>query len=356
MKRTWFLYFIRKAISERAGRFGLSLFAVMLLASVLTAYLLITLGIKEALGRELKRFGANMIVLPRKGHIPESALNRLRAYPHVRAAGPQIYGTITVEGQPVNLIGLSVKEFLAGRLKGRPPEKEQEVMVGASLAQALSLEEGSEVSVGDGTTLRVVGIFERGTEEDLAIVTSLETAKRLLGTEGYSAILVNVEPEALEDVAKKVSTELSLKTKTVMQIARAEQSLYEKIKLLMLMVMVVVTVCVSASLSSTMGANILERMEEIGLMKALGARRAQIDLHFLAEAALAGILGSIAGFLAGVGVAEAVARTAFGAFVPVKILVLVPVALFCILIVLASTVVPVRRATGVPASWILRGE
>ncbi len=356
MKGNWFFYFLSKAITERAGRFGLSAFGVLLLGAVLTAYLLIAGGIRQSLGKELRRFGANMIVLPGQRSISESALRKIQSYPGVRTVEPQIYGTVLIEGHPVNLIGLPVKDFLAGRLTGKLPGADMETLAGISLAKVLSLEPDSEVQTSSGMVLKIVGVFERGTDEDMALVVSINTARKLLSFSGYSAILVNAAPESLNSLVKRISSELGLKTKTVVQIARAEQSLYEKIKLLMMMVMVVVTVSVSASLSSTMGANVLERREEIGLMKALGAKRITIDLYFLAEATFAGIIGSGVGFIAGIGIAEAVSKTAFGTFVPVKLFVLVPVVLVCTVVVFGSTVITVRKATGVPASWILRGE
>ncbi|RME67902.1 MAG: FtsX-like permease family protein [Nitrospirae bacterium] len=261
-----------------------------------------------------------------------------------------------IQSQPVTLMGLSVERFVTGRLNGALPGASGEVMAGATISQLLSLKLGTEIEISENKTLTVTGIFERGTDEDMALVGTVDTVREVLGVKGYSAVLVNADPTEIEELGNKITKEFSLKPKTVLQIARAEQSLYEKIKLLMLIVMAVVGVCVAGSLSSTMGANILERMEEIGLMKAVGARRLQIDLYFLAEASLAGVAGAVAGFLLGTGLAEVVTKTAFGAFVPLNLFVFVPVLFLSFIVAVISTVLPVRKATGVPASWILRGE
>ncbi len=357
MRTDWFFYFIKKAISQRAGRFFLAVFSVALFSMVLTAYLQITLGIKETLGRALRRFGANMIVTPaRGGFITDEVMERLRAYEGVRAVIPQIYGSITVEGVPVNMIGVELEKFNPGRLRGSPPERAYEVMVGTSLARALSLGPGMKIEVDRTKTLTVSGVFERGTDEDMAVVTGLETAKRLLKARGYSSVLINADSSVLERLGQRIAEDLKLKVKTVLQIARAERALYRKVKLLMLLVMVVVGVCVSASLSSTMGANVLERQEEIGLMKALGARRLQIDAYFLSEALLEGLGGGVVGFLGGLILAELVTKTAFGGFIHLRPLVFVPVVFLSVVVSVFSTVLPVRRATATPASWILRGE
>jgi len=110
------------------------------------------------------------------------------------------------------------------------------------------------------------------------------------------------------------------------------------------------------ALGSTMGANVIERMEEIGLMKAIGATPGDIRKFFMSEAALAGLAGSLGGCLAGVLAAEAVSRTAFGSYVPLSMLVVPGAFVLGISIAMLSTYFPVRDAMKVAPASILRGE
>ena len=105
-----------------------------------------------------------------------------------------------------------------------------------------------------------------------------------------------------------------------------------------------------------MGANVIERREEIGLMKALGATRADIRRFFLSEALLAGFFGACAGYLFGVAVAEAVSVKAFGSYVPVNLLVVVAAVASGMVISAVSTYFPVRDAMRYNPAVILRGE
>ena len=51
---------------------------------------------------------------------------------------------------------------------------------------------------------------------------------------------------------------------------------------------------------NTMTTSVLERRKEIGIMKAIGAKNSHIFLLFLIESGLMGLMGSLAGALAGV--------------------------------------------------------
>jgi putative ABC transport system permease protein len=103
--------------------------------------------------------------------------------------------------------------------------------------------------------------------------------------------------------------------KTLRQVAVAEASLLGKMQLLMILVTVVVFFAASVSIMSTMGANVLERREEIGLMKAIGATRNNIKIFYIAEALLIGCAGGAAGFLLGYLFTQAVSWGAFNSFI-----------------------------------------
>jgi putative ABC transport system permease protein len=107
---------------------------------------------------------------------------------------------------------------------------------------------------------------------------------------------------------------------------------------------------------TVMWISVNERVEEIGLQKALGAEPRQILILFLGEAAILSTIGGSAGVLAGLGIAAAV-----GTFIPalpveVPYFYVVLSIAVSFLAGLASGVLPARRAARLDPLDALRAE
>ena len=357
---TWFRYFLARSISQRRGRFILSSAAVTLSVSVVTALATVSLGVREKIGAELKQYGANMIVTHQEGApIGQDTAAAVRVLsPAVKDASFQLYGTATIGEQSVEIIGAEPGKMTGIRIYGRLPSGTGEAMVGVNLRAALKIRQGDRLRFNNGAAEAVVtAVFEKGSDEDGTIVLPLAGAQSLLGIDGVSAVLLNADTARLGEVERTIRERWPfLEVKTLRQVAVAEERVLGRIQLLMLIVTAVVLFSSVVALGSTMGANVIERMEEIGLMKAMGATAGDIRRFFMSEAALAGLAGSAAGYTAGILAAEAVSRTAFGSFVPLSIFV-PPVSLALgVLIAIVATYFPVRDAMKVVPAQILRGE
>jgi len=64
-------------------------------------------------------------------------------------------------------------------------------------------------------------------------------------------------------------------------------------------------------ITNTMYTSVIERTQEIGVMKAVGARNEDVLMIFLIESGLLGIVGGIIGVLVGVGISEVIEYIAF---------------------------------------------
>ena len=356
----WFRYFLLRSISQRRGRFLLSAASVMLAVAVVTSLVTISLGVREKIGAELKQYGANMIVTHQEGRAidGETAAAVRTVVPAIKDASLQLYGTAVLGGLSVEIIGAAPVRTTGYRLQGTAPTGPAELMVGTTLATALRLQTGGQLRFAEhADAFTVTGVFEKGSEEDGAVVMPLAAAQRLLGIDGISALLLNADTARLSEVGSAIRARWpALEVKTLRQVAVAEERILGRIQLLMLLVTAVVLFSAVVALGSTMGANVIERMEEIGLMKAIGATPGDIRRFFLAESALAGIAGSAAGYLAGALAAEAVSRTAFGSFVPLSVPVVPGALMLGVVISLLATYLPVRDAMKVVPAQILRGE
>src|SRR5574341_1735223 len=58
---------VTKSLWVRKERFLMSIIAVMLGAAMVTSLLTVSLDIRERMGKELRSYGANIVVLPDKG-------------------------------------------------------------------------------------------------------------------------------------------------------------------------------------------------------------------------------------------------------------------------------------------------
>ncbi len=356
----WFCYFLKKSISLRPGRFLLLATAVTLGVTVVTALVALSTGIRDKLGNELGQYGANMIVTPGSGgEIDDAVARRVPGLSeHIKSAAYQIYAAIPVKGIVVEIMGTDPEAMTGFRIRGTLPRGGDQVMIGTKAMEFLHVRPNDTIRFdGVAKDYLVTAVFEKGADEDSLMVMPIETARGLTKKSGVSAILLNGDTRHAPDIEDALhATYPDLQVRTLRQIAVAGEKLLGKIQLLMLLVSLVVLGSSVIALGSAMGAIVIERREELGLMKALGAARRDIRRFFFVEAALAGLTGAIAGFCAGIVAAEAVSKTAFGSFVPIY-----PAAMFAslflgICISVLATYFPVRDAMRLVPAEILRGE
>lgn len=355
--------FLSRSIGQRRGRVAVAAASIMIASAVVVCALGISLGIRQKLGGELRAYGANLMIVPMEGQLDSSALGVLGAEPGIEGYTAQLYASVSVSGATVEMIGMDtgkVETEDGWKVEGEWPASGQ-VLVGKSLAEALKLKAGSDVRVeysGHATGYRVSGLIERGGPEDSAVLMSIEQAQALTGMENkVSAILARAKSETLQATAAALRAKLKgAEVKTLRQVAGAEESFLAKIELLMGLVTIVIVMATSISVSSTMSATMLERLKEIGLMRAIGGTKAEIRVFFIAEAAAIGLMGGLSGFIMGVISAEAVSKAAFNAYVGVPVFLLpLSVALGLGIAVLAS-MLPLADALRQRPSVILRGE
>lgn len=199
------------------------------------------------------------------------------------------------------------------------PLKVNEVIVGDGLAATLGTRVGDPLVLlvntpGGGVNaveVRVRGLFSTATKafDDFAIRTHLKLAQQLLRLDGAHLWVValtdsgrtaQVEPAlraALDPRRFEVRTWMELAdfyNKTVSLFSRQVGVLKFIIALLIVLVV-----------SNTVSMNVLERTAEIGTSLAVGVPRSRILRQFLIEGTLLGLLGGVAGALAGAAVAVA---------------------------------------------------
>jgi len=364
MKKKRFLHFFLRSAAQRKGRNLMAALSVMLAVAVVTGMVGITSGVREKLGAELRAYGANVLVSPAKGgSFSKEIISRIRNIRGVDDASGQYFTVASIRGHEVEVIGLELDKFrkMGWKLFGRLPGREGEMLAGINLKTGLKPAEGNAEELIHGDLRREMilsGFIERGGPEDSALIMSLGDAWAVSGaSDVIDVVLVRVSPSAFEEAVRQLRVTLpDASVKSVRQVASAEESLLSKIRLLMLLVTAIVVFASSISVASTMAANVFERREEIGLMKALGAKRRDIGAFFFAESLLIGAAGGFFGCLFGVAAAEVISMGAFGTFIRPAFYLPAISLLTGLLLSLVSGYFPVRDAMRSDPAVILRGE
>jgi putative ABC transport system permease protein len=251
--------------------------------------------------------------------------------PRVVAAAPTLHvmGMAGNEaGDSISFLGLGVDPererrmgFSTKLLRGRdlapqaPAEGAEEALLATGLAESLAAEPGDVVTLvamtAEGRTsvldVRVAGVATTGVRDldTRFLKLHLESAQRLLRTERASDLIV-----ALDDTRRTAAVGAELERRlaghapplaVVDWQTRAPfygqvRALYRQIFWFMGGVIVVLVVLAA---SNTLVMAVLERVREIGTLRAIGTSAGQVAAMLLWEAAWLGLLGAVAGdFLA----------------------------------------------------------
>lgn len=258
------------------------------------------------------------------------------------------------------------------------PGDNDAVMIGSDVPSALnddSIGVRSRITI-QGRRLRVVGTFQRIGDPgaDRAIYLPLGTARDLTGKEdGFDYLLARmsdgVDPDAVAaDIERELRRERGLEEgEEDFQVSTAGE-LIEVFDDIMAAVNGVVVGIAAISLlvggvgiMNTMFTAVTDRTREIGVMKAVGARRRDIMTVFLLESGMIGLVGGILGVLAGGGMAYAAlyaaeSVTGIALASPIGLDVIGGALLFSFVVGTISGVLPAQRAASLHPADALRYE
>lgn len=384
-RRRWLLQLILRALAHRTGRTVLLLAVLAMASSLATALGIVSYSMEKRVAEEVRKYGANLIIIPESARLDvgsgglnfgvvsepaylqqhhvedalaKSGLKAERSF-HLRGTMRWKESDLMVEG--VNFADIR-RLFPWWQIKGTWPSA-GEAVIGSDLATRLKLKPGDTLEL-DGMSramsLRISGIVSSGGEEDGLLFLALPELQQALGLDGQLTLVRLMVISGGDSLTKSVAALQPLlptaKVNEVRQTARTSEGLLAKVKLLMIMVTTVVLVSAGSSVAGTMSTTVLERSKEIGLMKAMGGTRWEVMLIFCGEAAALGVLGGVAGYLFGSGIAQFITRTVFSAsaeFIPWFAVISLGVSLFLALLGSVGPMIAVFKLDPVRS---LRGE
>ena len=266
---------------------------------------------------------------------------------------------------------------------------DKSAMIGSALAKKENIKVGDAIEVktkNSKETLIVTGIYDAGGDEDDYIYTSLALAQRLANCEG---LLSSIEVSALttpdNELARKAAKNpeaLSVSqyetwyctayvssicyqiqevitdsvASPVRQVAESEGSIMEKTELLMILITIFSLIGAALGISNLVTASVMERSNEIGLMKAIGAKDGSILGVVLTEIMITAVIGGVAGYFAGYGFAQIIGWSVFGSAIDMKPMVIPIVAVAIIAVTLAGSIPAIRMLLRLRPAEVLHGR
>ena len=100
----------------------------------------------------------------------------------------------------------------------------------------------------------------------------------------------------------------------------------------------------------------MERSQEIGLMKAVGAHNASINALVLTEVMCTAVIGGVIGFYAGIGFAQIIGHSVFNSAISIRPMVVPVVAVLVVLVTLIGSIPAIRMLLNLRPTEVLHGR
>ena len=435
-----FLRMLGESFVRQRRRKLLAGLAILLGTTAVTAMLALATTIGDRIHRELAVYGANIVVYPKAdtldvkigdqtlrpatggAYLHESDLEKLHGIfwaNNITGLSPELDATISlgkmdaVPPSPVPAVGFWFQHNFGGaksslitgatqlhpwwKLQGSAPQRNNQIVLGASLAKDLKIAIGDRLMVlgisDVAEPATVTGILTTGDATETKAVFSLDTLQQYAGLpDAVSRVDVSARTKPEDAFARKDPDSLTPKQRDiwycrpyansiayqireaipgaeaqqVRQVEQSEGTILERIGGLMWLVSAAALLAAAVAVSAAMATAVLERRTEIGLMRSLGASKGRIASLFYAEAGLLALIAGVVGYAVGSLLAALLTAKIFGepsgitqrfamehAFNPVLLPVVLAMAL---LVAIAGSTASIRSALRMDPSAVLRSN
>jgi putative ABC transport system permease protein len=333
-------------LRTRKLRAGLSALGIAIGVGAIVAVLGLAASSSAALLAEIQQLGTNLLTVS-TGHtltgetaeLPLAAPGMIARLPGVTAVqstgtvtGINVYkspyvpsvntNALTVDAATLGLPAAAGTSLAQGHYLNAATEHDPVAVLGASAAQLLGIDRirpGMRIWAG-GQWLYVTGILNHAVlapELDSAVLVGFPAAQKYLGFDGHPTqvyIRTASTPDATTRVDSLLSSQANPENPNEATVSQPSDALTAQaeakgaLDTLFLGLGAIALLVGAIGVANIMVISVLERRQEIGLRRALGATRGQIRIQFLAEAILLSLAGGAAGVALGAAATAIYAR------------------------------------------------
>ena len=322
---------------RRPLRSALTIFGLAVAVAVLACLSAFSHGYRSSLRRELDRMGFQMMLVPLgcpydgaarvlkgkalENSLPESALELARRDPAVAVAAPllMVAQARPSEGRADMWVGLDesaldLKPWWRMSAGAKWFSESNSVILGCDAAEIEMRAPGDWLySPETGGKLRVAGVLERsGTSDDNLFFVPLPTAQRMFNQPGrLTAIAIRLhDPALVREAGERLQKIPGAQVVTLTEMMGTFLNLVGAVRTLLFSIALVALAIGVLSVFNTLLAAVVERTNELCIMRAIGASRWQILQMITTEALLLTSAGSIGGILLAITVGRGVENLA----------------------------------------------
>ena len=424
---------IRGVLFHQKGKMLLIALTIALGASLATGMLNVVLGVEEKVNKELKNYGANIVVKPKDSsllsdiydvgegaelntaYLREDELGKLKTifwafnivdFTPFLDTRVQVSDNVTVsltgtwfnhhldlptgESLDAGIVGMrSWWDVTEGRwLDEKDENASEEIMAGTVLAEQNGWLAGDVIRLKGNNgekDVTLVGIYDAGEDEDEQLYATLDLVQALTDRENKVAsievsALTTPDNELARRAARNPAALSSRDYETwyctayvsaicyqiqevitgsvataVRKVAESEGTILDKTKLLMILITALSLIGSALGISNLVTASVMERSQEIGLLKAIGARDRSITGVVMTEILITALLGFVVGYLMGFGFAQLIGQSVFGSSIDMDPKVAPIVAGLIALVTIAGSLPAIRMVLRLRPAEVLHG-